>query len=154
MKKTYGLYVLVLILNLFLVLAGSPSAQAAAESRYITAGIENAAAFENSFRALQAAVAANDKVKMMGFILYPLRVNGWLGDESGKNTAQFSNRSEVLENFDEIFTVQIKEAILKQKVESLFVNWQGVMVGKGEVWLSGSDKSPARYGIIAVNLSM
>ena len=51
----------------------------------------------------------------------------------------------------EIFTPRVREAIAKQKVADLFVNRQGVMVGKGEAWLSVSDKEPHRYGIISVN---
>ena len=53
----------------------------------------------------------------------------------------------------EIFTPRVREAIVKQKVADLFVSRQGVMAGKGEAWLSISDKAPHRYGIISVNLA-
>ncbi len=121
---------------------------------YTVAGIENAAEFEKTFALLQAAVAANDRSKVADHILYPLRVNGWSDELKGKGTVQFATKPEVLDNYDEIFTPQVKAAITKQKVADLFVNWQGVMVGKGEAWLSVSDKEPRRYGIFAVNLAL
>ncbi|MBP2665189.1 MAG: hypothetical protein H6Q76_169, partial [Firmicutes bacterium] len=76
----------------------------------------------------------------------------WTDEVKGKGSVQFETKAELLDNYDEIFTLQVREAIVGQKVAELFVNWQGVMVGKGEVWLSASDKKPGRYGISAVNL--
>ena len=133
-------------------LSSPATVQAAADNRYVIAGIEDAAKFESAFLALQAAVAANDRNKVADSILYPLRVNGWIDGISGKTTAQFTSRKEVMEDYDEIFTPQVKEAFAKQKVADLFVNWQGVMVGKGEAWLAASEKTPVRYGISTVNL--
>ena len=134
-------------------ISGISTVQAAPESRYAVAGIEKPAEFEAAFLALQAALAANDRNKVADSILYPLRVNGWIDEVSGKGAKQF-NRQEVMGNYDEIFSDQVKEAFARQKTADLFVNWQGVMVGKGEAWLSVSEKAPLRYGIIAVNLSL
>ena len=132
---------------------GISTVQAAPENRYAVAGIENPAEFEAAFLALQSALAANDRNKVADSILYPLRVNGWIDEVSGKGAKQF-NRQEVMGNYDEIFSDQVKEAFARQKTADLFVNWQGVMVGKGEAWLSVSEKAPLRYGIIAVTLSL
>ena len=142
------------VLGLCLWLAGGSSIlQAApAPNRYAVAGIENAAEFEKTFADVQAAVAANARSKVADHILYPLRVNGWTDEVKGKGAVNFDTRQEVLDNYDEIFTPQVKAALAKQKVAELFVNWQGVMVGNGEIWLSVSEKTPRRYGIIAVNL--
>jgi hypothetical protein len=132
---------------------GSTVLQAASvPNRYSVAGIEDAAEFEKTFAAVQAAVAVNARSKVADHILYPLRVNGWKDEVKGKGTVKFDTRQEVLDNYDEIFTPQIKTALAKQKVAELFVNWQGVMVGNGEIWLSVSEKEPRRYGIISVNL--
>ncbi len=60
------------------------------------------------------------------------------------------SRQELLDNYDDIFTPQVKEAFAKQTIAGLFVNWQGVMIGKGEAWLAISEKAPRRYGIIAI----
>ena len=124
------------------------------ENRYAAAGIENAAEFEAAFSALQAAVAANDKGKVADSVFLPLRVSGWTDENSNKSSLQVSSRQELMDKYDEIFTAQVKEAFARQKIAELFVNWQGVMVGKGEVWLSVSDRTPVRYGILSVNLGI
>ena len=152
MKKNQLICALLLAACVWAGFSPGTAVLAAPENRYLLGGVDNAAEFEKTFSALQAALTANDRGKVADLVLYPLRVNGWLGDAAGKTTVQFSTPPEVVENFDDIFTSQIKEAIIKQKAEKMFVNWQGVMVGNGEVWLSGSGKTPARYGIIAVNL--
>ncbi|MBV5337424.1 MAG: hypothetical protein J0653_05585, partial [Deltaproteobacteria bacterium] len=95
---------------------------------------------------------ADDRGKVADFILLPLRVNGWLDESQGKISRQFTSRQEVLDNYPEIFTPQVQAAIKKQKNDKLYANWQGVMVGNGEVWLSAAVKPPLRYGIFAVNL--
>lgn len=151
MKILRAICAVLLVLSLW---SGFPAGAVAAENRYAMAGIENPAEFEAAFLAFQKALSANDRSKVSEFILYPLRVNGWIGEPTGKTTVQLANRQELLENYDEIFTVQIREAVLKQKPADLFVNWQGVMVGKGEVWLGASGGRPVRYGVIAVNLSI
>ena len=66
----------------------------------------------------------------------------------------FATKPEFIDNYDEIMTPPVRKAIVEQKVANLFVNWQGVMVGNGEAWLSVSGKEPKRYGIIAVNLGI
>lgn len=152
MKKTRMICAVLLAACIWASFSAGTAVLAASENRYLLGGVDNAAEFEKMFSVLQTALAANDRGKVADLVLYPLRVNGWLGDAAGKTTVQFLTPPEVVENFDDIFTVQVKEAIIKQKTEKLFVNWQGVMVGKGEAWLSGSGKTPARYGIIAVNL--
>ena len=152
MKKARILCALLMVLAVWTAASSGTAVLASSENRYAVAGIENAAEFEKAFLTLQAAVSANDRGKVVDFVLYPLRVNGWLGEATGKATVQFTTRQEVMGNFDDIFTTRVKEALVKQKVGDLFVNWQGVMVGKGEAWLSISDKTPVRYGIIAVNL--
>jgi hypothetical protein len=135
--------------------AGSSVLQAApAPNLYSVAGIDNAAEFEKFFLQLQAAVAANDRSRVADHILYPLRVNGWTDEFKGKGTVQIATKPELLDNYDEIFTSRVKDAITKQKIRDLFVNWQGVMVGNGEAWLSVSEKEPRRYGIFAVNLAL
>ena len=144
---------LLLLLGLYVWMGGGSSAlQAAPANPYAVAGIGNAAEFEKVFAALQKVVAVNDRSKVADLVLYPLRVNGWTDDVKGKGSVQFGTKAELLDNYDEIFTLQVREAIVGQKVAELFVNWQGVMVGKGEVWLSASDKKPGRFGISAVNL--
>ncbi len=43
----------------------------------------------------------------------------------------------------------MKDAIAAQTYETLFANWQGVMIGNGELWFSGVEPPVVR--IIAIN---
>ncbi|MBP2666238.1 MAG: hypothetical protein H6Q76_1218 [Firmicutes bacterium] len=149
-----GRAVCALVIGVCLWMGGENAVLQAAANPYAVAGIENAAEFEKTFAELQVAVAANDRGKVTDLILYPLRVNGWMDETNGKSTVKFDTKPEVMDNYDEIFTTQVKAAIAKQKVAAMFVNWQGAMVGRGEAWLSVSGKEPRRYGIIAVNLTL
>lgn len=145
----------VLAVGICLLVFGANSAvQAAPINPYSVAGIEQPAEFEKTFAALQKAVASNNRNQVAELVLYPLRVNGWIDAVNGKSTVQFDTKPELIDNYDEIFTSQVREAIIKQKVAELFVNWQGVMVGKGEAWLKVSDKDPRRFGISAINLAL
>ena len=133
---------------------GAANTLQAAENPYSAAGIENPAEFEKAFKALQTALAAGDRGKVADAVLLPLRVNGWVDENQVKVVRLFTSRQEVIENYADIFTPKIKEAIVRQKVSALFVNWQGVMVGNGEAWLSISEKTPVRYGMISINLGL
>ena len=145
---------IVALVLLALCPVGLAGLQAAPANPYTVAGIENAAEFEAAFASLQKAVAANDRSRVADVVLYPLRVNGWRDELKGKGTFMFATKPEIIDNYDEIMTPPVRKAIVEQKVANLFVNWQGVMVGNGEAWLSVSGKEPKRYGIIAVNLGI
>ncbi|NMC31744.1 MAG: hypothetical protein GYA36_04680 [Veillonellaceae bacterium] len=146
--------IFLLAVAILLLGVGLGEAQAAPANRYAVAGIENAAEFETAFAELQKAVAANDRSRVADFVLYPLRVNGWWDELKGKGTFMFATKPEFLDNYDDIMTPQVRAAIVQQKVANLFVNWQGVMVGNGEAWLSVSAKDPKRYGLSAINLGI
>ena len=62
-----------------------------------------------------------------------------------------------MRDFDRIFTVKVKKAVLLQRPDSLFVRDQRAMVGNGELWFGEtfpnsacSSLGPVR--IVAVNL--
>jgi hypothetical protein len=83
----------------------------------------------NAFLAsLKAAVKAQDKHKVAGMVQYPLLVNMSKGHKKMKNAAQF------IAEYDRLFTAPIRKAIEEQTPACLFANWQGVMIGDGEVW--------------------
>ncbi len=77
---------------------------------------------------LTAAVNARDKQKVAAMVQYPLRVN------SGKGHRVVRNSSEFVRDYDRLFTPAIRKAIDTQVPDCLFANWQGVMIGNGEVW--------------------
>jgi hypothetical protein len=93
----------------------------------------------NAFLAsLKAAVKAQDKQRVAGMVHYPLLVNMSKGHKQIKTTTQ------LMAEYDRLFTASMRKAIEEQTAACLFANWQGVMIGDGEVWFeeqsSGSMK--------------
>lgn len=112
---------------------------------YETAGIADPQAFDAMFDELKAAVAKGDKNAVAAHILFPLRVNG------AGSAMIVTTEKEFLKQYDEIFTSPVKQALADQTKDSLFVNYQGVMVGRGEIWFGGDISAPQRLGIITIN---
>ncbi len=80
---------------------------------------------------LQLAVAKHDTAAVAALVHYPIRVK-----LHGKPT-DISKPQSFIKNYDNIITPDIVDVIEKQKYEDLFVNYQGAMLGEGEVWIIG-----------------
>ncbi|WP_042169524.1 hypothetical protein [Paenibacillus gorillae] len=123
----------------------SPAPAAAAVKQnnpYEVAGIDNAAAFSKYFSKLQKEVKANKKEAVADLVSYPLRVN------SGGKSIEIKNKKQFVAKYNQIFTDKVKKKLLAQKEDELFVNWKGVMVGDGEVWIGQFGK---KIGVFAIN---
>lgn len=77
---------------------------------------------------LQAAVRANDRGAVIKMIQFPLRVN------SNGTSILYRDARSVRRDYERIFTSQVRQAILDQRVDTLFSRDQGAMVGNGQVW--------------------
>ncbi|MFC4877025.1 hypothetical protein [Microbulbifer halophilus] len=42
-----------------------------------------------------------------------------------------------VEDYDKVFTSKVRKAVSSQTYPNLFANWQGVMIGDGEIWFGG-----------------
>jgi hypothetical protein len=86
---------------------------------------------ETVIRAFQQAVIAGNRADVAAFIRYPItaRINGH--KITVKSAAAFIKR------YDAIMQPEIIHVVQRQKYGDLFVNYQGVMFGYGEVWLHG-----------------
>lgn len=124
----------------------SPAASNSSQNPFEVAGIQDPKAFLNTFKALQKAVADNDKEKVANYILYPLRVN------DSEKSLTIPNKKDFMAKYDQIFTDAIREALVNQKTDDLFVNYQGVMVGSGELWLRRATDNPKVFGVFSINL--
>ena len=94
---------------------------------------------------LQAAVQANDKEKIAGMISYPLNFI------HGGKRVRIPDKQIFLARYDGIFDERVRTAILKQSSHCLFGNYQGEMIGNGEVWFS--EMGDGSVKIITVNTS-
>jgi hypothetical protein len=80
---------------------------------------------------LQQAVAQHDAATVASLVHYPIKVN------PGKHPITIKNPKAFIKDYDRIITHDISDVILKQKYDALFANSQGVMLGDGEVWITG-----------------
>jgi hypothetical protein len=106
--------------------------------------------YERFLAVLKTHVRAGDERAVTKLIAYPLRVNFPDGARS------YANARSVERDFSRIFTPKVRQAILSQRADHLFVRDQGAMIGDGEVWFSEScaDSNCSLAGplrIIAVN---
>lgn len=99
---------------------------------------------------LQSAFRANDRSEIITLIDLPLRVNFAAGSQI------YRDRRSIVRDFNRIFTVKVRRAVLIQRGDRLFVRDQGAMVGNGELWFREtcpnsqcSHLGPVR--IVAVN---
>jgi hypothetical protein len=98
--------------------------------------------FETFFTDLKAAVADDDAAALAQMISYPISM-----EIEGEST-EIAEDTSFVADFDKIFTPDVKDAVASQSYETLFANWQGVMIGDGEVWFSIVDDA---VKIIAIN---
>ncbi len=87
--------------------------------------------YETLFDTLQAAVEVGDPEAVASLVSYPITVK--VGDAE----LTFDGPEAFASRYADIFTDEIKSAVLGQKYDELFVRDQGVMFGNGQVWLSG-----------------
>jgi hypothetical protein len=139
-----------LIAVLLLLLLSAPLGLLHAQ-QFDAAGIGSDSIVFAFLHSLQRGVAANDSSAVARLIAYPLRVNALSG------TYKVPNRAAFLGRYRQIFTPKIREAILAQVADSLFSNWQGVMIGNGDVWFGlscpdGVQSDCERLGVQAINI--
>lgn len=96
------------------------------------------------FDDLKKAVTTEDKAAVAAMVDYPFqaRIDG--------KAVKLRDKAHFIADYDKIVTGKIKSAVANQTYATLFANWQGVMVGDGEVWFSGiGDKNVIK--ITAIN---
>ncbi len=100
--------------------------------------------------AIQNTVARNDSKALAQMIRFPVRLNRPAG-----RSATIRNSREFMAHYPKFVTDNWRKAVLRQKYEDLFVNWQGVMIGRGEIWFSGvcKDKSCSRSELKIIAIS-
>lgn len=111
-------------------------AEPAEDEREVVAQIEtigggSADEYKSAFTALQKAVAAGDKAAVSRLVDFPLNISVG-GRKVVMDADQFVN------DYDRIITPAIAATITTQKFSQVLVNTQGILFGRGEVWLSGS----------------
>jgi hypothetical protein len=108
--------------------------------QFAVAGVQRDSSVYAFVGRLQAAVSTNDSLVVVETFVLPLFVTDSLSD------LHVRTRRDALRYFSRIITPAVRHAILAQQLDGLFANWQGVMIGNGQVWIvnqCGSDSLPA-----------
>lgn len=92
------------------------------------------AGYRKTYEGFKAAVAAHDAKTAAEYVRFPMTVK-----VKGKKLALKSSRDFIAE-YDQFMTPAITSALLKSRYGDLFVNYQGIMVGDGQVWINGICK--------------
>ncbi len=94
---------------------------------------------------LQAAVSKDNKAQVAGMISYPLLVI------HSSSKARVRTETQFLSQYDSIFDAHVRQAIAQQTAKCLFGNYQGTMIGDGEVWYR--EQASGVMKIVTVNTS-
>jgi hypothetical protein len=99
---------------------------------------------EEFLKDLQHFVAADDRTHVAELVRFPIRIT-----VSGKPLT-LRSKNQLLKYYNIAFDPKVKGFIAKQRFSDLFCNWQGIMIGRGEIWINTTGKS-SRLRIITIN---
>ena len=105
------------------------------------AGIEDVKGLKLFIKKLQFWSASDNGDSIAANIDYPL-----LNDESISSAKIF------LQQYEKVFNGKVRAALQQQKLNNLFRNFQGVMIGNGELWIDNvSNNKNEVYKIRSIN---
>ncbi|MBA0436648.1 hypothetical protein D7Y55_18985 [Stenotrophomonas maltophilia] len=115
----------------------APAAEEGDARARIESVLGDAAQYEKVFNAFKTAVVGGDRAAVVEEVRFPLNIAG------GK---KITGPGEFQRNYEKIITPAVVKAMSGQDFGKVFVNQQGVMIGDGQVWLTGEclDKACAR----------
>jgi hypothetical protein len=100
------------------------------------AGISDPPAVKRFIRKLKVWVRDNQVDSISGYLIYPMRNPG------------IKDKSDFKLNYRDYITDQVKTAIADQRLNQVFRNEQGVMIGQGQMWIREKDNN---IQIVAIN---
>ena len=111
------------------------SSPASSDEASVDQQIENllgpASDYKELFYAFKVALEEGKSDIVVSLVNYPITVRIDGSEET------YSSEDELLAAYDDVFTDAIREAVANQDYGDLFVNSEGVMIGDGQVWITG-----------------
>lgn len=108
---------------------------------WANAGIEDVIGLKNFIKKLQQWNEQNNKDSIAASIQYPLL-----------NDKKISSAKIFLQQYDKFFNEKVKKALQQQKLNRLFRNYHGVMIGNGDLWITNiSETDKENYKITSIN---
>jgi hypothetical protein len=121
-----------LVVAFVLAANASPlSAQERSTSESIQSLLGDSTRYREAITAFQNAVKAHDAAGVAALVRYPIKVR------IGGSKRTIKTPKKFIAKYDSIITPAIAAAVQDQEYDALMVNYQGVMLGQGEVWISG-----------------
>lgn len=103
--------------------------------RLALVGIDDPQEAKDFLAAMKTAAMGNDRDAIASLIHYPFTT---YNTDDAQNV--YRSPAEFLSHFDEIVTDSVLTAMQNASYEDLFVNYQGAMIGNGEVWFMKYDE--------------
>lgn len=105
------------------------------------------------FGQIKKAVLEDDVAWFSEAVSYPITL------KTDKGTLKLANKKALEAQAALIFTEHFKTVVKNQSTNELFKNWQGVMIGRGDIWFSEviektKSGEATVYRIIAINLPL
>lgn len=131
----------------FAASTAKPAAAHTMEKMLEMAGIKDPDHVKVFLKDLQDGLRDNNKEVVASFLRYPFKIY-----KNGAEKRSYASKEEFLPDYDKFFTKDVKDAVQKTEFDDLFVNSKGVMIGNGEIWMSGWDENmkPGPVKIIAI----
>jgi len=140
-----ALFVLSLAIALPASAQSSPDTQACQGSTVDLLGADVAKKSRAFLADLQQAVSSGNRSKVAAMVSYPLLVI-----HGGRRT-HVKTKAAFLSSYGTIFDEHVRKAVAQQTSKCLFGNYQGAMIGNGELWFS--EQANGTMKIISVNPS-
>ena len=98
---------------------------------------------------IQKYLIKNEKEKLAKLIVYPINVK----IDGKKKTIR--NEKEFINNFDKIFNVNLKKAVINADSLFMLANQYGVMLGENEynIWFTGVQKNVKKYCLLIYTIN-
>jgi hypothetical protein len=131
-----------------LLTATASRADEASVDQQIEALLGDSLDYKELFYAFKVALEEGKSDIVVSLVNYPLTVT------IDGDAATYASEQDLLDAYDSVFTEAIVEAVSNQEYGDLFVNSEGVMIGNGEVWISGicedsaCSSAPPRVAVI------
>jgi hypothetical protein len=113
-------------------------------NRFQVAGIGDPESSARMLAAIQKAVRDGDKNALASMVAYPIKTYF-----SGKPRT-IKNRRTFVKHYGEIIDRKVKDAVARQQAADLFANYQGVMIGDGQIWFGPRKTGSRKLHIIAI----
>ena len=126
-----------LLAILVLTLAGAGRAAGPTKEECALAGFDNPAQLTSLVTKLKKAVENGDKAAVVAMVGYPITV------KLGGAEREIENQADFIKNYDAVMIKAVRDAVLNQKMQDIFINRQGAMLtdgtGAGRIWLMNSE---------------